>query len=57
MFWQKVFGDSRKSKRARRSFEIPPELTDYPDVLKYYNQRYRLFSKYDEGIQLDRESW
>ncbi|GAB6032771.1 hypothetical protein CHUAL_011635 [Chamberlinius hualienensis] len=24
---------------------------------KYWCQRYRLFSKYDEGIELDRESW
>lgn len=24
---------------------------------KYYFQRYRLFSKYDEGIELDDESW
>jgi hypothetical protein len=24
---------------------------------KYYDQRYRLFSRYDEGIVLDEESW
>merc|ERR1719197_1210980 len=27
-----------------------------PDV-KYWAQRYRLFDKFDEGIQLDPESW
>ena len=24
---------------------------------KYWDQRYRLFSKFDSGIQLDAESW
>jgi hypothetical protein len=24
---------------------------------KYYDQRYRLFSRYDQGIVLDEESW
>ena len=29
-----------------------------PDIKKYWYQRYRLFSKYDEGIQIDSaESW
>jgi len=32
----------------------PPELTG---VSKYWAQRYRLFSKYDEGIRMDEESW
>jgi hypothetical protein len=26
-------------------------------VFQYWAQRYRLFSRYDEGIQLDEESW
>jgi hypothetical protein len=25
--------------------------------VQYWAQRYRLFSRYDEGIQLDEESW
>lgn len=25
--------------------------------IKYYNQRYRLFSKFDEGIELDEQAW
>lgn len=35
------------------------EMTDSsPSAIeKYWNQRYRLFSKYDEGIELDEESW
>ena len=27
------------------------------DIKKYYDQRYRLFSKFDQGIRLDTESW
>jgi len=30
---------------------------DSPRISKYWAQRYRLFSKYDEGIQMDEESW
>lgn len=30
---------------------IPPELK------KYWHQRYRLFSRYDEGIQMDYDGW
>lgn len=28
-----------------------------PEGIKYFNQRYRLFSRYDEGIELDHEAW
>lgn len=35
------------------------DIKKKPDYvpLKYWNQRYSIFSKYDEGIQLDEESW
>jgi hypothetical protein len=33
----------------------PPAGLDIP--LKYWDQRYRLFSKFDLGIHLDKESW
>lgn len=35
------------------------DINKKPDFvpLKYWNQRYCIFSKYDEGIQLDEESW
>jgi len=36
------------------NLHIPPELAG---VSKYWAQRYRLFSKYDEGIRMDEESW
>ncbi|XP_054718784.1 trimethylguanosine synthase-like isoform X1 [Uloborus diversus] len=28
-----------------------------PEIRKYWTQRYRLFQLFDEGIQLDKESW
>ena len=33
---------------------IPEEFHNDPELLKYWLQRYRLFSKFDEGIVLDR---
>mgnify|MGYP001859137412 CR=1 FL=1 len=34
--------------------EIPPEIAADPELIKYWAQRYRLFSRFDEGIKLDR---
>ncbi|NWY74263.1 TGS1 synthase, partial [Erithacus rubecula] len=45
----------RKNKNALRT--IPPEIAADPELIKYWAQRYRLFSRFDEGIQLDREGW
>ncbi|XP_043208715.1 trimethylguanosine synthase-like [Amphibalanus amphitrite] len=28
-----------------------------PELRKYWQQRYRLFSRFDEGVRLDREGW
>ena len=36
---------------------LPDELQSHPELEKYWRQRYRFFSKFDEGIQLDKESW
>ncbi|XP_070603872.1 trimethylguanosine synthase [Erythrolamprus reginae] len=36
---------------------LPHEIIDDPELTKYWAQRYRLFSRFDEGIQLDREGW
>ncbi|GFT13200.1 trimethylguanosine synthase [Nephila pilipes] len=32
-------------------------VPDNPEFKKYWSQRYRLFSLFDEGIKLDKESW
>ncbi|XP_010005183.1 PREDICTED: trimethylguanosine synthase [Chaetura pelagica] len=45
----------RRKKIALRS--IPAEIAADPELTKYWAQRYRLFSRFDEGIKLDREGW
>ncbi|XP_050432452.1 trimethylguanosine synthase-like [Adelges cooleyi] len=36
---------------------IPIEIRKDTSLLKYWRKRFRLFSKFDQGIKLDRESW
>ena len=36
---------------------VPEELAAFPHMSKYWAQRYRLFSMYDDGVKLDQESW
>ncbi|XP_023776797.1 trimethylguanosine synthase isoform X1 [Cyanistes caeruleus] len=45
----------RRNKNALRT--VPPEIAADPELVKYWAQRYRLFSRFDEGIKLDREGW
>uniref|UniRef100_A0A3B3RR83 Trimethylguanosine synthase n=1 Tax=Paramormyrops kingsleyae TaxID=1676925 RepID=A0A3B3RR83_9TELE len=47
----------RKKKNKKKKVEVPPEIAADPDLAKYWVQRYRLFSRFDEGIQLDPEGW
>ncbi|SLM35985.1 rna methylase family [Lasallia pustulata] len=55
-------------KNRRRASEAPAELpegchhyedlADVPwDIQKYYHQRYKIFSRYDEGILMTDEAW
>ena len=50
---------SQKKKRAKKKkreilpVPMPPEVAGDATLTKYWAQRYRLFSKFDEGIQLD----
>uniref|UniRef100_A0A6I8PCG9 Trimethylguanosine synthase n=1 Tax=Ornithorhynchus anatinus TaxID=9258 RepID=A0A6I8PCG9_ORNAN len=46
---------NRKKRKAVNPF--PPEIAADPELAKYWAQRYRLFSRFDEGIKLDREGW
>ncbi|XP_062337062.1 trimethylguanosine synthase [Osmerus eperlanus] len=58
-------GESRKSKKQKkkkvkrrgRCGAMPPEIAAEPDLAKYWAQRYRLFSRFDEGIKMDHEGW
>ncbi|XP_066480358.1 trimethylguanosine synthase isoform X2 [Tiliqua scincoides] len=46
----------QRKKNKTRQF-LPAEIAADPELAKYWAQRYRLFSRFDEGIQLDREGW
>lgn len=47
----------KKKKRNKKKVKMPPEVANSEDLRKYWAQRYRLFSRFDEGIKLDREGW
>ncbi|MCJ8744761.1 hypothetical protein PDJAM_G00122290 [Pangasius djambal] len=53
----------KKKKKARRwrrrevDVDVPPEIAAEPELAKYWAQRYRLFSRFDEGVKLDHEGW
>lgn len=47
--------DNKKRKRKRPT--IPEEIASDRTMVKYWAQRYKLFSKFDDGIKLDKESW
>ncbi|XP_008065690.1 trimethylguanosine synthase [Carlito syrichta] len=47
----------KKKKKNKKVNVIPPEIAAVPELAKYWAQRYRLFSRFDDGIKLDREGW
>ncbi|KAL8610584.1 hypothetical protein ACOMHN_006303 [Nucella lapillus] len=49
----------RKKKKTRDVVRapMPAEVAQDPTLRKYWAQRYRLFTRFDEGIKLDYESW
>ncbi|XP_039270802.2 uncharacterized protein LOC120345426 isoform X1 [Styela clava] len=48
---------SENKKRKRKRPGIPDEIASDRSMVKYWAQRYKLFSKFDDGIKLDKESW
>lgn len=46
--------NKNKSKKKRKSIKMPSEIAEDSELRKYWAQRYRLFSMFDEGIRLDR---
>lgn len=52
---------SKKSKKKRRQNKIlaglPTEIANDRTLFKYWCKRFSLFSLFDQGIKLDRESW
>lgn len=47
----------KKRKRKQNKRNLPIEVEGDRKLMKYWVKRYRLFSRFDEGIKLDRESW
>ena len=52
-----VIKSKGKSQESGRLISIDFPLEHDAEIEKYWFQRYRLFSRFDEGIILDRESW
>lgn len=44
----------KKKKRRRKQAPLPEEIENDVELRKYWAQRYRLFSKFDDGIRMDR---
>lgn len=44
----------RKKNKQVKKQQVPAEMAAEPDLAKYWAQRYRLFSRFDQGIKLDR---
>ncbi|CAB1317504.1 unnamed protein product [Coregonus sp. 'balchen'] len=48
---------NKKTKKMGKCGGMPAEIAAEPELAKYWAQRYRLFSRFDEGIKLDHEGW
>lgn len=50
--------EGKKAKKKKKSkhmkHQVPAEMATEPELAKYWAQRYRLFSRFDQGIKLDR---
>lgn len=44
----------KKGKKRKGAVAMPPEIAKDLELRKYWGQRYRLFSRFDEGVKLDR---
>lgn len=42
-----------KKKKRKRKLNLPAEIKANPKLRKYWQRRYTLFSKFDDGIKLD----
>lgn len=44
---------NNNTKKTEKCGVMPAEIAAEPELAKYWAQRYRLFSRFDEGIKLD----
>lgn len=42
-----------KKRKRRKKTAMSQEIKEKPKLIKFWNRRYNLFSKFDEGIKLD----
>lgn len=54
---EKSISKPQKRKRNRKLKNVPQFILEEKGLLKYWRKRFSLFSRFDEGIRLDRESW
>uniref|UniRef100_A0A1B6LF14 Trimethylguanosine synthase n=1 Tax=Graphocephala atropunctata TaxID=36148 RepID=A0A1B6LF14_9HEMI len=49
----------RRKKQLKKKYVVnyPEEMMANPKIKKFWRRRYSLFSRFDEGIRLDAESW
>lgn len=47
----------RSLKRRRKKFKGHEDVMRDPEILRWWKRRFDLFERFDEGIQMDRESW
>ncbi|XP_069846841.1 trimethylguanosine synthase [Dipodomys merriami] len=47
----------KKKNKNKKVNVLPHEIASVPELAKYWAQRYRLFSRFDDGIKLDKEGW
>lgn len=51
----------KRTKKKRRQYELsaqlPEEIAGDKMLMKYWSKRFSLFSRFDLGIKLDKESW
>lgn len=57
-----IFKAKKEKKKRRKGAKklpvgLPADLASDPSLLKFWYKRYSLFSKFDQGIKLDREGW
>ncbi|XP_030765571.1 trimethylguanosine synthase [Sitophilus oryzae] len=47
----------KRKKMKKKKVMYPPEVKACQKIKKYWSRRFSLFSRFDEGIKLDEESW
>ncbi|XP_055712481.1 uncharacterized protein LOC129807313 [Phlebotomus papatasi] len=54
---QKEKKEKKKKRKSKIAAGLPTEIINDKSLLKYWYKRFSLFSLFDQGIRMDRESW